>query len=183
MVDSGAFGELAFQNMLYWGVHPRHVRALINTHAHVDRSGGDWIFHGYGITIAAGRRDGIAIQRAEEKYMASDLIGVKPRGVPVGWFIDEDTEICDGVVTIMTPGHTKSSVAVVVENEIVLAGDVFGPLSKNWESDEREWLMSLERLKELEPRTLCTNNTCIYGIRKVIESIDYVISQGPVWIS
>jgi len=182
VVDSGAYGELAFQNMLYWGVHPKDVKILVNTHAHVDRAGGDWIFHSYGISIAAGERDAIAIQRAEEKYMAADIIGIKPKSTPVGWMIKDDTRLCEDVEIILTPGHTKGSLALVVE-DVIVAGDIFGPLCKRWESNEEEWLKTLEKIERLDPTILCTNNLCIHSRRKVKESIEYVKMQDPPWLS
>ena len=180
IIDSGAFGEVAFQNMLYYGVQPWEVEYLINTHAHVDRTGGDWLFHKYGISIAAGERDAEAIQRGDEKYCASDYIGIKPKPVPVGWKILGDAMVCNAEV-ILTPGHTAGSVSLYFEGTL-LAGDVLGPLCRKWGSDEKSWIESLEKLLSYDAEVICVNNECFYGKNKVKEILEKSIELGPPWL-
>ncbi|ALU12448.1 hypothetical protein EYM_03880 [Ignicoccus islandicus DSM 13165] len=180
IVDSGAYGEVAFQNMLYYGVKPWEVEYLVNTHAHVDRTGGDWLFHKYGVSIAAGEVDAEAIQRGDEKYTASDYIGIKPKPVPVGWRISSDLNICE-IEVILTPGHTAGSLSVYF-NGTLLAGDALGPLCKKWGSDERAWLESLRKLLQYEAEVLCVNNECFYGKEKVKQVLEKSIELGPPWL-
>ncbi len=180
IIDSGAFGETAFQNMLYWGVNPLDVEVLVNTHAHVDRAGGDWLFHYYGITIGAGIPDADAIQKADPEYTASDIIGVELKPTPVGWRISQDIVVC-GVEIILTPGHTAGSLSAYF-NGTLLAGDALGPLSKKWGSDEDTWRKSIEKLMDYDAQVLCVNNECFYGKEKVKSVLEKTLELGPVWV-
>ncbi|HIH89768.1 MBL fold metallo-hydrolase [Ignicoccus hospitalis] len=181
LVDSGAFGEMALQNLLMYEVRPEELEALINTHAHADRAGGDWLFHSLGVTVAAGERDAYAIQKGDPIYTASKVIGVEFKPCPVGWVLRGDAEVC-GAEVLWLPGHTAGSLGVYYEG-VLLAGDLLGPLSKDWGSDEGAWRRSLERALSLEPEVMCANNVCFYGREKVKAVLEKSLELGPPWLS
>ncbi len=172
MVDSGTLGETALLGLVELMVRPSEVSWLINTHAHYDRAGADHFFWERGVSVAAGERDAKAIERGEVEYCNGPITPT-----PVGWHIRKESEV-DDVKVIPLPGHTKGSLGIYY-NGVLIAGDLFGPLSEKWESDEREWRRSLEKVIELRPRVLCTNNFCIFG--KIRETIEKVLERGAVW--
>ncbi len=180
VVDSGAFGELALQNLFSHQVKPEDLKALINTHAHVDRAGGDWLFHSLGVLVGAGEEDAYAIQRADPEYTASDIIGVEMKPCPVGWIIKEDTELC-GAEVLLLPGHTAGSLGVYYEGTL-LAGDLLGPLSPKWGSDAKKWEESIRKALSLEPEVMCANNECFYGKEKVKFMLEKSLELGPPWL-
>ncbi len=172
LVDAGIYGETALLGLVELMVKPNEIAWLINTHAHYDRAAADNFFWKMGISVAAGERDARAIEKGEVEYCDGP---VSP--TPVGWHIRKEAEI-DDVKIIPLPGHTKGSLGVYY-NGVLIAGDLFGPLSKRWESDEAEWRKSLKRVMELNPRILCTNNFCIFG--RIKETIEKVLERGAVW--
>ncbi|UXD22383.1 hypothetical protein IPA_04135 [Ignicoccus pacificus DSM 13166] len=180
LVDSGAFGEVAFQNVLYYGVQPSELEVLVNTHAHVDRAGGDWLFHEAGVTVAAGERDAIAIQRGDREYTAADMIGVELKPTPVGWIVKEEALVC-GAELLLLPGHTASSLGIYYEG-VLLAGDLLGPLCTKWGSEGEAWIKSIEKALSLEPNVMCANNECFYGKHKVRFMLEKSLEMGPPWL-
>ncbi len=180
IVDSGAFGEMAMQNLFAYKRKLEEVEFLINTHAHVDRAGGDWLFERAGIKIAAGDPDALAIQSADPEYTASDIIGVEMKPAHVSWVIKDEALVC-GAEILLLPGHTAGSLGVYWEGTL-LAGDLLGPLSPKWGSDEKAWEESIRKAMEYEPEILCANNVCFKGKDKVRLVLEKSLEMGPPWL-
>jgi len=109
--------------------------------------------------------------------------------VPVGLVIREDpfTILSSREVRVEalhTPGHTPGSQSLLIEDggrRIILVGDALGRLSKRWDSCERDWYRSLERIREASPHILCTSAICYEG-EAVGEFLDKVEEAGPQWV-
>lgn len=142
-----------------FGTVPEEIRLVVHTHLHVDHCGGN-CFLPNARPLA---------QRSELEYARNPLPVHRPAydvdlarmGLEL---LDGDTEITEGVRTIMTPGHSPGSQAVLVDTSeglYVIAGDTIthylsvdvpkgasflpGPLYVNL----KEYYESLDRLRDL----------------------------------
>jgi N-acyl homoserine lactone hydrolase len=142
-----------------FGTTPREIRLVINTHLHVDHCGGNCFLPNARFLA----------QKSELEY-ARDPLPVHKPAYDVDLphmdleLVEGDTEIADGVKTILTPGHSPGSQAVIINTAkglYIIAGDTIthylsvevpegtpflpGPLYV----DLREYYESLDRLRGL----------------------------------
>jgi len=172
-----------------WSPSPPKPRLVVNTHGHVNNAGGDWWFHSTLKAIIAAREpDARWIETGDPVKTAAAHYGIPFKGAPVGLRIAEDPftiELPGGprIELIHTPGHTPGSQTIVVydSKKIAFVGDALGSLSREWESDERAWLESLERIRGLDADVLCTSVLCYEG-EAAREFVEAVAEEGPRWV-
>lgn len=193
LVDTGSGVEAAVKavaaSLAELG-YPRRfsIEIAVNTHGHINNSGGDWWAHDVlKATIAARPPDSRWIEEGDGDKTAARDYGLQFRGVPVGLVIERDPyELSLDNITlsiIHTPGHTPGSQSIVVEGDdrLVVVGDALGSLSSKWGSSEKDWWKSLDRIKGLDPNILCTSVRCYIG-PAAKEYLDMVEKEGPSWI-
>ena len=90
-------------------VLPKDVDTIVLTHSHHDHASNNALFRKAKVYV-----------RKEERY-DGDVI------------VKEDTELCDGIRLVHTPGHTEGSMSVFVTSDInyAMAGDAI-PLEENF---------------------------------------------------
>ncbi len=159
----GAFSRTPEQRMEVqlnrFSTSPKEIDLVINTHLHSDHCGGNGYFPGARFLL----------QKREMEYAKHPLPATGPEydvEIKESSFelLDGDAEIAPGIRTILTPGHTLGSQAVLVDTAsglYVIAGDTV-PHFENMEVpvdepfwptgiyiDLRELYESLHRLKSL----------------------------------
>jgi glyoxylase-like metal-dependent hydrolase (beta-lactamase superfamily II) len=134
----GALAEL--------GVRPEHVDIIVNTHLHSDHCGGNTLMTD-GRLLAAFPRAGYWVQRREladarypnertrGTYFPENFAPLEESGQL--HVVDGDAQVTPEVRCWVTPGHTRSHQAVVIESE----GE-----SAVWLGDACGWAVSMERL-------------------------------------
>jgi len=168
---------------------PPKARLVVNTHGHVNNAGGDWWFHSTLKAIIAARDpDARWIETGDPVKTAAARYGVPFKGAPVGLRIRDDPFTVElpgapKVEVIHTPGHTPGSQTIVVydSKKVVFVGDALGSLSREWDSDERAWLESLERIRGLRADVLCTSVLCYEG-EAAKAFVEAVAREGPRWV-
>jgi len=190
LVDTG-FGVSRREKILVAG----KVDVIINTHFHLDHAYGNRYFPE--AQIWAHALDAPAM-RSSEQFMAhtgfrelSDF--PDPDHFPGGPPIQEvDRELADGEVldfgevvlkVIHTPGHTRGHIALFEpQAKLLFSGDIdispFGPWYGNVRSDLEDFVASIHRLIELDPKVLITSHAGIITdhiserLRKYADVID-----------
>lgn len=84
-------------------------------------------------------------------------------GLDIGTKIIKDTELCDGIKIIQTPGHTKGSVSVLAESDrrYAIAGDAI-PLEENLR-------------KMVPPRINISEEVSMKSIKTITEYADVIV--------
>ena len=120
-------------------LHPRDARLdpdridiVVNTHLHFDHCGGNHLYAG---TPTYVQRHELDDARTEPDYTIPEW--VDPADAPLAYVpVDGELELLPGVRLVPTPGHTRGSQVVVIEEEgrrVVIAGDTavwFGELDE-----------------------------------------------------
>jgi glyoxylase-like metal-dependent hydrolase (beta-lactamase superfamily II) len=158
------------------GVDPQSIRLIIATHGHLDHIGS--IAHAKRVTGAevlchrsfAGRLEAGEIEPAVPRTLKGRLLnfvtglaGFKYEGVEPGLLMDEEFDLeaygLPGRI-IHTPGHSPSSVSILLENGEALVGDMVreegaGEIGLGMFYEDQEMLLeSLEKIAAYEPRII-----------------------------
>ena len=161
-------------NMRKEAEHHGEIKYLINTEYHVDHIFGNYYFRGAGVVVAHEQtaKNFMTVtpeinpyQYAKEAIPTDDPEGEKIWPDEETYFKDPNRPIIvfDGDLTIRlgdltfelisTPGHTPGQLAVYVpEERVAFVGDTIFHGCQTWlyASDVDAWLISLDRLKELD---------------------------------
>lgn len=171
IVDTGA--DLADLELVAAQYKPDIV---INTHFHIDHSGGNVLFpeakimaHPWDANILTCSKKfleatGLAV--LGEEYIRANFFGEQ---LPLSQIKDflQDGDVLDFGVTkfkvIHTPGHTPGHCALFHEEDgILFAGDIdltsFGPWYGNPASDLDDFEESIKKLRDLKPRLVLTGH-------------------------
>ncbi|MDQ7096426.1 MBL fold metallo-hydrolase [Desulfosporosinus sp. PR] len=175
LVDTG-FGVSRREKILAGG----RVDVIINTHFHLDHAYGNKYFPQAKIWVHT--LDAPPIRSADQ-FMAYTGFS-EPSDFPVPEHFpggpsgrEVDRELSDGEVldfgdialkVIHTPGHTRGHIALFEPQAgILFSGDIdlssFGPWYGNVRSDLEEFVASINRLIDLNPKILVTSHAGIIG--------------------
>jgi len=156
LVDTGSRNEIELiRNLQNFGLTPKDIDYVINTHLHLDHVGNDHLFKK------------VIVHEAELNYSLKHY----PRpfvdyilSLPIEKIKDE-VELTRGIKIIETPGHTPGSISVVIESDktIVACGDAI-PTEENY----RKWV----------PPRINVDSTLAMESMKKIEKIADVIITG-----
>ena len=145
------------------------VRYVIVTHYHADHIYGLQVLKAAGAIVLAhpAARDYIASDTAQRRLEASRLelapwIDEKTRLVPADrWLQDPETTLRVGEVDFLIrhlgPAHTAEDLVVYVRGtDVLFAGDLVfrGRIPFVGQADSRQWIDSLGRLIEMQPRLM-----------------------------
>ena len=157
------------------GVDERDVQLVVNSHLHFDHCGQN---HALACPIAVQQAELEAARQPH--YTVDDWATMPPHRARV---LDGDTDLCDGVQVLLTPGHTPGHQAVVInsreETVLIAAQCIFRrdawhgetePANLHGEEWRAEAADSVARLRELNPhRVLLSHDLAIESRELAIE--------------
>lgn len=199
------FGEL-FTAVLYDGVAvdpgspkmrrslARHLRALkpkiskvVATHAHEEHVGNlNWLSEIAGAPIFVSRMTAQFLSPFKKlPWVRATIIGQPPNLQPPYQLLGETLESDSGTLQVIaTPGHCDDHVVLYDPREkVLIAGDAFMGsyfATPNPDVDSRKWLVSLERLMELDIEILVEGHGHVHTLRTDIPDFPgVVVRQDP----
>ena len=199
------FGEL-FTAVLYDGVaidpgspkmrqslaqHLRRLRPKITkvvaTHAHEEHIGNlNWLSHATGAAIHVSEMTAQFLTPFKKlPWVRATIIGQPPNLAQPYFLLEETVETDSGFLQVIsTPGHCDDHIVLYDPTEkVLLAGDAFMGsyfATPNPDVDSRKWLVSLERLMELDIEILVEGHGHIHTLRADIPNLPgVVIREDP----
>ena len=180
LIDSGCGrGYInTLRNILELGLSPRKVKYIINTHCHVDVSGGDYYFYNaFNTTVIAHEPDSLIIQQGDcEKTLARKLnLDFKPTPVSISLRGAYEKMIIDDVELRIyhCPGHTRGSIlilATIDQSNILFGGDTITRSNGGFKVELHSNCM--DKLLNLDYEVACFNRFYVrYKAREFIERI------------
>ncbi len=155
LIDTGSRNEMELiKNLQNFGLTPKDVDYVINTHLHLDHAGNDHLFRK------------VIVHEIELNYCLKNY--PKPfvdylRSLPIEQ-INGEVELTKGMKIIETPGHTLGSISVVIKSDkiIVVCGDAI-PTEENY----RKWV---------PPRINVSSDLAMESMRKIARIADIIIT-------
>lgn len=133
LVDSGCGrGYInTLRNILELGLSPRKIKYIINTHCHVDVSGGNYYFYNaFNVTTIAHEPDSLVIQRGDREETLAKKLNLEFKPSPISISLRgayEEITIDDVKLHIYhCPGHTRGSILILArvgDFNILFGGD------------------------------------------------------------
>jgi glyoxylase-like metal-dependent hydrolase (beta-lactamase superfamily II) len=154
------------KQLMEFGIKPEDIDIIVVTHAHFDHL--SEIVHKY-------RNAQIYIQRSEYEFVTNPphpwfaefvdqetIHALAEQGTPRFNLLDGDSQITDGISTIMTPGHTLGHQSVLVDtknSKVCIAGDIVffyrnldEDIGPGFNCNLIDALLSLRKLRELREK-------------------------------
>ncbi|MGC8817215.1 MAG: MBL fold metallo-hydrolase [Candidatus Hadarchaeum sp.] len=164
LIDAGTGqnSKTVLQNLEKFGLKPRDINLLINTHCHFDHTGGDWNFLKAGCKIAIHESEAALLRNGDRRVTMAHFFGAYPEPVEVARELHDGDRIELGksvLEVIHTPGHTQGSICLY-ESRL---GALFSGDTVFYEGvgrtdlptgDYRALAKSLKRLAEIKPKSL-----------------------------
>ena len=190
LVDVGTgFGvHNLLRNILELRVIPSRIKYLVITHAHIWNAGGCRIFKDLTqCSTIAHYLDSLVLKQPKRELMDSE--NQEPLPCSISIEVREERKKLDvkelEIELLHTPGHTKGSLSVIIENyslRIAIVGGLLGPLSKKWDSSLEMWYRSLEKILSYDTDILCSGTQCIHGKDKVHKVLEDIMNKGALWV-
>lgn len=199
LIDTGTGRGLLnlIGNMLELGVSPYNIKYVIVTHAHYHAAGSLWWFSRTRALSVAHEPDASFIRSGDKAYTSADefedSFTPTPVSINIGYNIEE-YKIITGyyIVRILhTPGHTKGSISILINNKqnndnILFVGDsLTGILSNKWLSSEIDFKKTLRKIhrvvNENNIKVLCTSIDC-YRENNIGKFLEYVTNKELLWV-
>lgn len=158
------------------GVEPASVHLIILTHGHLDHVGsiahakkvtGGWVLchRSYADALAAGTIEAAIAQNflGRALNLMTGLMGSRFEGTPADIVIDDEYDLNEHGIAgriIHTPGHSPSSISIVLDNGEALVGDMVrdagsGKIGLGMFYQDRSLLLeSLEKVASFDPATI-----------------------------
>jgi hydroxyacylglutathione hydrolase len=194
------FGEL-FTTLLYDGVAidpgspkmrrslARHLRRgpyeilkIVATHAHEEHVGNlNWLSDRTGAPIYVSEMTGRFLTPFKKlPWVRALIIGQPPNLRPPFRLLDNEVESGSGRLRVIaTPGHCDDHIVLYdPENKVLLAGDAFMGsyfATPNPDVDSRRWLVSLERLLDLDIEILVEGHGHVHTMRSDVPDFPGVV--------
>ena len=167
-------GKTMEQQLALCGAKPENIKTVILSHMHCDHTGYLYLFPHANVYVhrtefAAAMVSAFETLENHGLYLRTDL------NIPVEKYtlIDGDTEVCEGIKMLHSPGHTMGVCAILVELEsgtVIFTRDVchtamnYGPpamcLAPGLMTDSAAYVNSIERIRKIAAET---NATVIFG--------------------
>ncbi|MCE4604118.1 MAG: MBL fold metallo-hydrolase [Aeropyrum sp.] len=170
------------------GIKPWKIDYAIISHAHLPSSGGSyWLHDSHNTTIAARNPDSRWIETGDPVKTAANDYGLPFRPVPVGVEIRREGPLpgCTSKINVMfTPGHTPGSISLFIDAPdatIIAVADALGRLSRRWDSDEKLWQSSVEKIARIDADFLCTSTSCL-DRRAASRLLEELAEKGAEWV-
>ena len=158
------------------GIEPGRVQLIIATHGHLDHvgsmayarkvTGGKVLCHrSFAHDLANGRAEKAIPQNLTGRLLnlMTGLMGSTFEGVQPDILVEDEFDLAEYGIAgkiVHTPGHSPSSIAILLDNGEVLVGDMVrgtppGEISLGMFYDDKEMLLtSLEKVAAHEPRII-----------------------------
>jgi glyoxylase-like metal-dependent hydrolase (beta-lactamase superfamily II) len=135
---------------------PEDITMVINTHLHFDHCGWNKVFKNAKLVV---QKQELVYAHEPYRFQQGGFNKEHFEGLEFD-IVDGDTDLCEGVRVMATPGHTPGHQSVVIDIEdktYIFCGDC-GPLKENIErrnvigitTDPVQCLASIDRLRALE---------------------------------
>ncbi|KXB07577.1 hypothetical protein AKJ54_00060 [candidate division MSBL1 archaeon SCGC-AAA382K21] len=165
LVDAGTGlnSKRVDQKFREFGIKPEEIDILVNTHCHVDHSGGDSnILEASNCELMTSKPAAEALRTADGEATLGRRFGLKIEPLEVSRVLEEGDEIELGKSTLKilsTPGHSNGSISLYEPREKALfSGDVVfrGGIGRTDfpTSDPRAMKKSLQKLSKLDVEKL-----------------------------
>jgi hydroxyacylglutathione hydrolase len=156
LVDTGFGSDLAITEQMIRekGVAPERLSLIVNTHYHVDHTGGN---HGlqqrYRVPIAAHRWEAVLVNLRNADACNAEWLDQPIEPYEVNWMLSEGDilDAGDGLLfeVLHTPGHTLGHISLYnAEAQCLICGDVVHSDDVAWLCTFREGVGALQRMLE-----------------------------------
>ena len=163
------------------------IHAIVATHAHEEHVGNlNWLSHWTGTPIFVSEMTAQFLKPFRKlPWVRAVIIGQPPDLQPPYQLLGEVLEVASGQLHVIpTPGHCDDHIVLYDPAEkLLLAGDAFMGsyfATPNPDVDSHKWLVSLERLMELDIEILVEGHGHIHTLRiDIPEFPGVVLRQDP----
>ncbi|AEF96551.1 MBL fold metallo-hydrolase [Methanotorris igneus] len=153
LIDPGTPGNFEFlKNQIEEIV--KDIDLVINTHCHYDHAGSDYLFEEYFDAPTIIHDSEVEHLKNGDKVTVSWLFNATfnpPKEIiPISEVKDELNKV--GIEVIYTPGHTKGSISLVVEDKMITGDTLFAYGVGRWDlptGDLAELRASIEKLERI----------------------------------
>lgn len=191
MPNMGEKLDCVFQEL---EVNPKSIQLIIATHGHLDHvgsiayaekvTGGKILCHR---TFAESMEDGTAEEAVPRNLLGRVLVfltslqGSSFEGAEPDIVIEDEFDLAEHGIAgriIHTPGHSPSSISIILDNGEALIGDLVreegsGKIGLGMFYDDKQVLLeSLEKVADLEPRTIYLSHGTYIDNRRLREFIE-----------
>ncbi len=180
MIDSGAGNSSSqiVRNIEMFGLNPAAVSNLILTHCHIDHIGSAPFFKKqYGTKILIHGLDAAALEKGDARKTAANwydttfpptTVDVKLKGEKETLKFGNEELYC-----LHTPGHTPGSISLYLDRagkRILFGQDIHGPFHRDFDSDIKEWKISMHKLLDLNADILCEGHFGIFHSKERVRA-------------
>ncbi len=164
------------------------VDVVVNSHLHVDHFSCNWVFKGKEIIVPSPELGRTNLEALAKRYVSSNLtdkwlrFAREATGVrdfkPTSGYDEGPLKVSESEIeAIYTPGHTKWHYVFLIDGETLYGADIdltsFGPWYGHEESSIEEFIRSIEKIKEIEPKTyVSSHREPIFGREKILDELD-----------
>ena len=180
LIDAGCGDgtDRLLRNLESTGISREQVRYLLLTHCHYDHTGGAADLRArLKCPVVAHELDAPFIETGNDEVTGATWYGASltPCTVDLKLTGPEQELDLDGtpIRAVHIPGHSPGSLAYVMASrggKVVFAQDVHGPLHPSLLSSREDYLVSLQRLLDLDADILCEGHFGVFRGKKAIRN-------------
>ncbi len=183
LIDCGSASDVKFleEELLHIGLKLKDVDLVINTHEHLDHTGGNYVFR----RVAAHKLAAAKLTFGDEEVFMCRSKDKELKRTKIDFWISEGCCIDAGswfLEFLYTPGHTSGCICVYEpKRKFLFSGDTILPAAapnlKSKSSNLAEYLNSLRTLKGLKI------NLLLPGHGRTVRSVAECIEENIKYIS